>query len=515
MILQEPTVIPVKYKVFLAILGLIGVGIILLATNRYGAGISPDSVTYISTARNLISGAGFIDKSGTALVRYPPLYPILLGLVGGIFRTDPLLLANIVNAIIFGLIVYLGGWLTFKHLSSFPALALLGTLAFLFSAPVFAVSVMAWSEPIFILLVLLSLIFVDSYLTQKDRTSLILFASSVALSCLVRYIGIALILWGALIIIFFHRNGLKSRIAHLSLFILISSLPLGIWLIRNYAISSTFFGHRAPSGYTLFQNLRSAYQILVNWYIPGIVVKNSSILMFVSATVGFFIGLSIKDSWPRLKVSAMRMSTIILFIVTYTSLLDISATTSTGQTIDNRYLSPIYIPLTLLLLILTQGLCEVYRKRFSNIIVNSFLIIGLAIWLVYPIQVTIINAKNFTSNGEGYNSKVWKESETIQYLLQHQTVKSECTIYSNGYDAAYILANIKAKASPTWTKYNSREAAISRLKGVWPKETKACLVWFNHIKRNYLLTMHELQGVANLDLIFQLNDGAIYSITSK
>lgn len=102
-------VLSTYYKLTLVLLALVGAILILLSTSRYGAGLSPDSVGYIGTARNLITGAGFISYGGSPTVEWPPLYPALLALVGGTFETDPLLLANVVNALIFGLIVYVGG----------------------------------------------------------------------------------------------------------------------------------------------------------------------------------------------------------------------------------------------------------------------------------------------------------------------------------------------------------------------------------------------------------------------
>lgn len=513
----DPIVLSTKYRLLLVLLALVGAVLILLSTSQYGAGLSPDSVAYIGTARNLITGAGFINYDGNPTVEWPPLYPALLALVGSTFGADPLLLANVVNALIFGLIVYVGGVLTFKHLSSFPALALMGTLALLVSRPLFAVSVMAWTEPLFILFVILCLIFADSYLLKKDIASLLLLSSLVALSSLTRYIGVTLLLWGALIIVVFHRGSLKSRIVHLSLFILVSTLPVGIWLIRNYAISSTLFGPRFSSAHTLSQNLTYVFNTLLYWYIPRRIAEHRSILMIVSAGVGLFAGLSLRDGWQGMKVRLRQISPLVSFVIIYTSFLVISSTTTAYDRIDNRLLSPIYVPLTLLVLILAQALVDPYRKRFSKKIVNSFLVIGIAIWLVYPICSIILKVVNLIAFGRGYSGKTWRDSETVQYLLQHRTLESECTIYTNGPDAAYILAHLATKMSPARTRYNSPETVndISRLKGSWPEESNACLVWFNKIGRTYLFTIDELQAIANIDLIARLEDGAIYSITRK
>lgn len=515
---QEPTVIPVKYKLLLAMLGLIGIGIILLATNRYGAGLSPDSVGYVATARSIANGTGIVTFDGSPLVKQPPLYPAILATIDYVFGLDPLSSANIVNAVLFGIIVYLGGLLIYKHLSSFPAFALVGMLAIVFSRPLFGIAVWAWSEPLFICFVLLSLIFAHSYLAKNDVTSLMLFSSSVALSSLIRYIGATLILWGALIILVFYRDSLKNRIAHLSLFTLISALPLGLWLIRNYAISSTLFGPRASSAFTLSQNLIFLFNSLLYWYIPGRIKEHRSILMIVSAGAGLFIGLSLRDGWQGVKVRLRQISPIVLFAIIYIAFLVISSTTIAYDKIDDRLLSSIYVPLTLLLLILAQALVDPYRKRFSKKIVNSFLVIGIAIWLAFQIRSTILNAVNLIPIGQGYSGQAWMDNKTVQYLLQHRTLESECTFYTNDSNVAYILADIKTKMSPIRRIYNSIKTVndISSLRGVWPEESNACLIWFDEIDQGkYMFTIDELQAIANIELIVRLEDGAIYSITRK
>ena len=340
-----------KYKLLLVLLALLAAAFIFLATSRYGAGLTPDLVDYIGTARNIIAGAGFNTYDGNPIVSWPPLYPVLLALVSVIFRSDPLFLANVLNAFIFGLIVYVGGVLTFKHLSTFPALAFVGTLAILVSIPLFKVSIMAWSEPLFILLLLLGLLFAKSYLEKKDILSLMLLSISVALASLTRYIGVTLILWGVFIIIGFYRDTLKNKLVHLSLFTLISFPPIGIWLIRNYVISSTLFGPRTSSAHGLSQNLIAVFNSLKIWYIPGIIADHlPTTLIFLGVVFSFFVGLNLKDNWQSMKVVLRQDSSIIVFIIVYTTFLVISSTTSAFDAINDRLLSPIYVPLTLLLL---------------------------------------------------------------------------------------------------------------------------------------------------------------------
>src|SRR5262245_36042527 len=76
-----------------------GAVLILAATARYGAGLTPDSGCYVSVARNLAAGRGLVPHSGSPFVEWPPLYPLLLALpaLGGI---EPIAAARVLNAVL-------------------------------------------------------------------------------------------------------------------------------------------------------------------------------------------------------------------------------------------------------------------------------------------------------------------------------------------------------------------------------------------------------------------------------
>ena len=56
-----------------------GIAGVLVATFRYGIGLTPDSVTYINGARSLSAGAGY-TASGHAISDFPPGYSWVLSL---------------------------------------------------------------------------------------------------------------------------------------------------------------------------------------------------------------------------------------------------------------------------------------------------------------------------------------------------------------------------------------------------------------------------------------------------
>lgn len=495
-----------------------GTGIVLLATSRYGAGLSPDSVTYISVARNLAADRGFIHYNGNPLVAWPPLFPTLLVAARFAFGTDPLSSVHVINAILFGLIVSLSGVLLFRNLSSSSVFVLLGVVSVLVAIPLLHVSRMAWSEPLFILCVLLFLICAESYLEKGDMVSLGLLAASAATASLTRYIGVTLIVSGAIVIVLFGRKNLATKLVRVCLFAFFSSLPLGIWIIRNYVVSGALLGSRAPSNFTLSQNLNYTFYSLLSWYLPYRVIQHPLILALILVAVGFIAVLGARVNWPRVKALLSRLIPAGTFIAIYTSFLVISATSTAYDRIDNRLLSPLYVPLTLLVLVLAESSAKTLRARCSPWFVNAVISIGIASWLlVHPVLEATHNVMDWAVHGAGgYNRAAWRESETIRFL-QHQPLVSEYPCYSNGPDALYILAGLEAEMSPAAARYNSPQTVtkIQNLVGLWPEEEQGYLVWFDDIHREYLFCVEELQMVANVERIFQYADGTIYRVSRK
>jgi hypothetical protein len=376
---------------------------------------------------------------------------------------------------------------------------------------------MAWSEPLFILWVVLSLIALDVYLVRQDLPALIFLAVSVALACLTRYIGVTLIIWAAPLLLLGRRLRLTQRLIHLATFGLIAGLPLGAWLARNYIVAHTFLGDRAASAFTLRHNLTLTGKKLLEWYLPSAISAKRPLLILCGLGLALLIGLSIWGGWRSWRTGARRAGPVLLFGLIYTGFLIISSTTTASDLIDHRFLSPLVVPLTLLLFSLAQAASQPFRKRFAPPWVDAVLIAGAAVWLVYPIRATLLDAVRLVPRGVGYASQAWVDSATIEYLRQHPRLVSKCFIYTNDPVGAYIRADLSAQRSPAKTRYNSSEIVtdLASLQGTWPAEANACLVWFNQVNRSFLFTPRELAKIATLTPLAQLADGAIFSINKK
>src|SRR5687767_9637835 len=137
-----------RYSIKIAALyGFLGCVLVLIATSRYGIGLSADSVTYLAAAQNLAAGRGYVNFDGAPVLAFPPLLSAMIAILSaGLF--DPTGAARFLNALCFGLIVFLTAHWLFRHLRSY-LLALLGATAVLFSIALISISVYAWAEPLF------------------------------------------------------------------------------------------------------------------------------------------------------------------------------------------------------------------------------------------------------------------------------------------------------------------------------------------------------------------------------
>src|SRR5260370_12545978 len=132
-----------------------------------GVGVSPDSVIYLSAADSMIAGNGlkaiafhYSPKipSGQPLVSFPPTYPLLLSL-SGILSADRLNGARWLHSILFAGNVFLTGIIVYLSTNRSSLAAICGALLSFSSSAMLEIHTMAWSEPPFILFVLLAVLF--------------------------------------------------------------------------------------------------------------------------------------------------------------------------------------------------------------------------------------------------------------------------------------------------------------------------------------------------------------------
>jgi 4-amino-4-deoxy-L-arabinose transferase-like glycosyltransferase len=220
----------------LAILSIVAGMAFLWATQPFGIGVRSDSVAYLWSARNLAEGVGLGRLSGTGklkpMTHWPPFYPVVLS----IFEkcgVDALNGARWLGAALFSIILFLVGWILARMTGSFW-FSLAGTLVLLVFHGFWDTSLYAMTEPLYTVLSLAGIILFDQFLTNEKRGWMMGAALLMALTFLTRYVGMALILSGGIVL--FLRPGwtLGKRLRQSALFCFLAMLPEGLWMARNY-----------------------------------------------------------------------------------------------------------------------------------------------------------------------------------------------------------------------------------------------------------------------------------------
>lgn len=522
---------PTGVGIFSILLALSTTLLVLIVTAPNGIGLTPDSVGYIAAARNLSAGNGLTLFDASPLTIQAPLYPTLLSSVELIAGVDPLEGARFINAGLFGLVVYLSG-LLFRRRLTRTSLVVFGMIAVSASPVLFSHSTYALTEPLFILWTLVFLLLLDKYLKENSFTLLILVAIVTALACLTRYFGISLAVTGAAAVLFLRGTSFSSRLIHLIWFGAISVAPLGLWATRNLLLESTLFGGRDPSPYPLHHNLYFALIRVLNWFVPLDYLAKSLTYTKAHFVLGAMAGYIVclvwtpRNIWTQLRPAIRRIGPEILFFGSYTCLLITASTITAHEGINDRYMSPVYVPAVLIFLYLMESkLAEstngslLRRHDFAGVFnLRNLAYATLVAWSATLSVRTAFVASRLTATGLGYNHIVWRTSETMSYLkTQVLPGGNDIVVVSNDPEAVYIHSGAKASSSPEARGYESSAPSmpVASIADTWPGSRTTVLVWFHGTERAHLFEVHELAQVANLTVETALNDGTIYNVSTK
>jgi len=177
---------------------ILGFGVILLLTHHGGVGISPDSIMYTGTARNIIAGKGLLNFDDTPLIIFPAGYPSFLSAAMWLTGKDIIAIAPYVNALLFATTIYLSGVIMEGFINASHIYKWFVLLAIAISPSLTDVFSMLWSETLFIVLLLLFIICLKKYLSHQSIVNILLLSCITALACVTRYIGASIAATGGI-----------------------------------------------------------------------------------------------------------------------------------------------------------------------------------------------------------------------------------------------------------------------------------------------------------------------------
>jgi hypothetical protein len=362
---------------------------------------------------------------------------------------------------------------------------------------------MLWTETLFILLFLLFMMAMRRYLLSSSGKALITAALIASMASVTRYAGLTIIAAGGLLLLLNTKLPLKKRIKDLALFSVISPLLLIINLIRNYTVGGSLMGLREKSITSLVQNTHDAGSVFCGW-LP---ILNGHYKAAVFVTILIIAGLA----WIFLKqfLADKKIKDYVgmaaVFSVIYILFMIVTASISRYETLNSRFMSPVFIPLlwcgsNWVISLTSQSKPSVKKWR---------VILGLILFLGF--QYNQLNADNETWDGvkdagiPGYTEDQWTKSETVLFIQKDSLpFQKNFTIYSNAYDAVYFFTGRPGKFLP------HKES---------PEETRQFLsdhhcyvVWFDDGENFDLVHKDFITRVKRMKLVQEFNDGAIYEL---
>jgi hypothetical protein len=342
---------------------------LLFLATRYGLGLSPDSTAYIKAAEGLITGQGWAFAS----VQWPPLYPFVLAIFGYLGGGDIINSARVLHALLIAINYILIAQLFSQYVTFRPVLAYL--MAFLISLHevLIWVDFYAWSEPLLISFVLVDFLLIRLYLAERPNHANIAEALLIGLATLAvmtRYVGINVALTNALVVFTFANTpNFFSRLLRAGSQVVTPAFLIMLWLSGHRAIDDDLSIQRTLQSPEInTQKLIEGLQNFGRWLYPSsskfegllpnwlLIITGMTLLIAILIALVPLVQVLCKRSAKGIVTTIDRQHMVVLrgcaalFIILYLLfLIFIMFCYDKKIFLDNRFLSPIFIPTFLII----------------------------------------------------------------------------------------------------------------------------------------------------------------------
>lgn len=430
------------------IMALIGMALILYAT-----AIAPwawsDSAAYISTARNIAAGRGIVlqDSSGTysLLPLHAPLYPLILNLPLTL-GMDVLQAAGWLNALLYGLTIFLTGWAVSRFTGSFWLSAGTAGLFLVSFEPLLAFTGLM-AEGLFIFFALLSLVWVTLALREEDNSSRLLVAAGISagLAILARYTGLSVLAAGCLAVWLFHKGSSGVKIKKALLFTVPGAVLAALWLIPVYFSTQTFgsrqIGEISNVSGRISSYFSGLFDVVGSWIpffyrgnhilTPGTKLALGSLLLFVILVAAV---IRVRKNETAIDENGLLtwIRVLILFTAAYLALhLTTFLIAAEQPDVNGRLLLPIFYSSVLLAAAITAFISQSVSKSWLGGLVFSALAL-MTLWYFHSkVQWHFYEMHHY---GQGFTSNRWNENPIFD---QVSALDDQPSLYSN--DPALVL----------------------------------------------------------------------------
>lgn len=515
---------PKAFTCYLLILSLAGVGLALLATSRYGAGVSADAVKNLSVAESLLAGRGFFEHTGAPLIYWPPLYPLLLAGLSLLSGLDIFYVGWYLNVLLMGVNVFLAGRLITLAFREQPIYAYLGAAFVLASESALRIHANVASDPLYITFSLVFLLAACRYMRERTARALWVMLVSAALAMLQRWLGASLLAAGGVVILVARWKDWRRLLRDGGLLAL-SLIPVGAWIVgHNIMRYGTFWGNDSPALDPL-ANLDSALTKMMHWFLPYHPrlepmlfhpLLSLGVLLLVLALIAR------REDWRAWRRRLVQPDVFPAVFFLPLSLLGMALTVVTGDHLDpysDRYYVGLLAPLIVLVFISLDALV-LPRLRIEPKKGRSVIAVLFVIWLLaYPAvsMVKYLGAsmrEGEASNYNYYNKRFFLENPAVARIRVLAREHPEATFYSNYADGMWFYTRRGAPLMPR-SSVDMNPVEIRERYAGWPGDKPGYILWFLPNEFKHVVPPEQLAEIADLELIFTSQRGDIYTVQAR
>lgn len=474
---------------------------IVIFTGHNGIGISPDSVAYVSTARNIHEHWIMNDYNLKPLVAFPAFYPIFLSAVMFISGTDIVKLGTLLNGFLLMAVLLFTSRIIDRFQFHSPWYRRILLLLMAFSPALTEVFSMLWSETLLILLSLLFFLQLRHYLSDRTFANLVRCAVLAGLATVTRYAGVTLIGTACMLIFFAPAFPSKQKAKDICLFVLIAAGFLFLNLLRNQVLVGSLTGPRQAGFTPLIENIGFYGQTLGDWFPvfthDHVVAVFTGLSVFTLLTL-FFLYRTIKGK------NYIGMENICTaFVLVYSVFIVGISTLSHFEGINNRLLIPIFIPGLLSLSSWFPVWINGLNFNWKIPVTVSLLFFLLFFQFNAAAKLDEMYQDAVTNGIPGYADDSWKHSETARFLAGHRSFLNRAyKVYSNAHDALYFKAGVYADELPHHVDMAYQEKFF--------KEKTNYIIWFNQIDDPELIKLSDIFKHRKLLKKYRFKDGWIF-----
>ncbi|MES2515949.1 MAG: hypothetical protein V4580_17480, partial [Bacteroidota bacterium] len=256
----------------------------------------------------------------------------------------------------------------------------------------------------------------------------------------------------------------------------------------------------------LMTNIEHYGQELCNW-LPGLSNHTAlstcvALLIFLGLTGLFFI-----RSWRNRNYHTTENIMSAFFIV-YSVFIVGMSTISHFEGMNNRLLSPLYIPLLLTCSFWVPKWLTALNPAFRNYAAAGMVLLGLAFGVFEFQQIRALFHDANIYGIPGYTEDGWRNSELSGFLRKHPAIfGSDYTVYSNAHEAVYFHSGLKADDLP-------HNVDVQYMKDFFSEDGQY-LIWFNTVQDEELISLDKILKNRKLVKRYDFKDGTIYFLLKK